>query len=156
MPDDEASNSDRVADNELLYRSIRLIENNFRKESDGTVRLSSQAFTDRSKEPSVYRHNLCESPPYGNPPRLGETDAVAGLIAATIRRNSPLLHQGDEYQIDIRPEPEDHLAHAVVFARPEFPNDKPFRRLRELLTKIIEQEWPIPPNEEFIENLPIS
>lgn len=53
MPDEEASRS--VDDSELLYRSVRLREENFLIEPDGTLRLSSQAFTDRSREPSVFR-----------------------------------------------------------------------------------------------------
>ena len=157
MIDDSSSPSvilpNQISDGELLYRSIRLIEENFHREADGQIRLSSQAFADRSKEPSVYRHILCHTPPSSNPPRKNETDAVVALLARTIRENSPLLHGTNEYQVDIRPEPDDHPAHAVIFARPEFPTDKPFRRLKELLARIIEKGWVMPPSEEFIRTL---
>ncbi len=154
MPHEIAPEEAIIADHELLYRSVQLRNENFHRERDGMLRISSQAFADRSKEPSLYRHRLCAAPPQSNPPRLNSADAVAGLQASAIRGSGPLEHANTHYAIDVRSEPEDHPAHAVVFALPQFPNNSSFKRLKEALARIVQPDWPVPPDEGFVQNLP--
>ena len=52
-----------VADNEILYRRIPCIEGLYVIQADGTVKVSSAAFSDRSFRPSVDRAELCHNDP---------------------------------------------------------------------------------------------
>jgi hypothetical protein len=114
-----------VGDDERLYRSVRpkLEECYFNPE--GQLVLSTEAFNDRQRRVSVYRHDLCESPPHSNPPRLDHDQAVVSATAEEIREKSPYEHKPDgkpasQYDIDVWPDTEDqHRAHCVIMATPD-------------------------------------
>lgn len=129
---------DRVADEELLYRSVR--ETEIIREG-GTLRISSQAFSDRSQQPSVDRASLCNHDPTWT--QKSPTDAVVSLLAADVRGIRTLTRRDEQgrevgiYAIDVRPEPLlDNPAHAQVYADPAFTSKSLFRRLCERLAQM--------------------
>jgi hypothetical protein len=118
--------SDQVADDEILYRSVRrdqIIP------VEGGVRLSSQAFTDRHMQVSVDRAKLRNHDPRNC--QMSPTDAVVSLRVSDVRGSLPGC---PEYEIDVRPDPlPDNPAHALIYAQPQYANPSVFRKLRERL-----------------------
>jgi hypothetical protein len=118
--------SDPVADDEILYRSVRRDQI---VPVEGGVRPSSQAFTDRRMEVSVDRAKLRDHDPHQS--RMSATDAVVSLRVADIRGTLP---GRPAYAIDVRPDPlPENPAHAVIYAQPQFANQSVFRKLRDRL-----------------------
>lgn len=151
---------DYVDDDEIVYRSIRLEPRNFRVGADGEVFVSANAFNDRMKQPSFFRHRLTDKPPYSNPPRMNDTDALVALVAGAIRQTFTFMSgQGSlksetAYIIDIRPDVSggQHKSHAVVFSNPEYKTNGAFDRLKERLAILSsETDWAIPPAEAFVQ-----
>ncbi len=147
--------SDVVADDELLYRCVF---HGRGYQIDGTItRVSSQAFADRSKAPSVDRAKLCDLNPQWT--QKDSKDAVVSLIAGEIRVIDDVVQrdsQGNElyaYQIDVCPKPlDDNPAHAQIEPSPEYKNNTPFRKVLERLAflanqRISEYGWEIEPYE---------
>jgi hypothetical protein len=162
MSDDNIPNEQQIADSEVLYRSIRPRPEEVYFDSEGQLRVSPQAFADKSKQPSLYRHLLCDAPPYSNPPRMGPDQAVVTLIAGDIReRAGPIDHRPEKqepvrYVIDVKPDLSNHQhrSHAVVFANPEFKTNGAFEKLKLRLAQLIEAEnWAIKPDETFLEQI---
>jgi len=126
---------ERVADEEVLYRRIQPIH---LKHERSKVRLSSQAFADKSWRPSVDRACLI-----GNDPaqaRQHESDLVVSISARQVREIHTVVQQnaqGEEIQrhaIDVEPVPlEYNPAHAEIFGTPGFANKRVFQRLLERL-----------------------
>jgi len=150
---------DRVEDDETLYRSVWLKEFCFFLDEEGVLHVSAEAFADRQHRPSVFRRHLCDAPPYSNPPRLNPDNAVVSLTAGRVRETSPISHQSGKqpvvlYVIDIEPDINEgqHRSHAVVYANPAFPNSNAFAKLKLRLAQLVE-EWTIPPDAAFIEQL---
>ncbi len=52
-----------VTDDETLYRRVPCIEGLYVIQADGSVKVSSAAFSDRSFRPSVDRAELCHNDP---------------------------------------------------------------------------------------------
>lgn len=126
-----------ISDEEKLYRSVRASEI-IRDSSGHVIRVSSQAFGDRTREISVDRATLREHDP--RRVRKSPTDAVAELIAGEVRGIRSLIHrdaQGQEiglYTIDVRPNPlPGNAAHALIYADPRFASRSLFKRLQERL-----------------------
>ncbi len=74
---------DFVYDDEILYRRILAGRKLYKFRTDGTIEISSQAFSDRELRVSVDRAKLC-----GNNPKytLGDKPGgVVGLVARDVR-----------------------------------------------------------------------
>ena len=137
----------KVGDEEVLYRSIRSEQDEGECIlQDGKYEVTSQAFTDRSRCPSVYRHCYCEDPPHSNPPRLGETQGVISFTAFAVRRLS-VSHAGQGFIVDVIAEPNSHIAHAIITTEPPLTERQKdaFRKLRHALQNL-NYEWAIQPN----------
>jgi hypothetical protein len=144
--------SDVVTDDELLYRCVHFGDNNYHIDETGKARISSQAFRDRSKAPSVDRAGLCN-----NDPRFTQKkaeNAVVSLITGAVRdikvtqndaKGNPLC----SYRIDVCARPEDgNTAHAQIEPEPTYKNGTPFRKVLERLAFLAEQRgWEILPYE---------
>jgi hypothetical protein len=129
---------DRVDDDEILYRRV------LGKDTpivEGVRRLSSQAFTDRSKEPSVDRARLRNNCPERT--QLDPTCAVFSVTARQVRqielpRRMPDGREEMVHPFDVRPEPtDDNPSHAVIYAvLQEFRSRSGFDKLLKELRKI--------------------
>lgn len=103
---------------------------------------------------------MTDNPPYSNPPRRSETDAVVTLLAGDIR--CPLDHQSGtgskavttKYAVDIMPDTSggQHRSHSVAYATPEWKSNGAFEKLKERLARLTE-DFAIPPDPEFIRQL---
>jgi hypothetical protein len=131
-----------VGDDELLYRAVRA--GFVRRMGDGELRISSQAFADRMMRPSVDRAPLRNFDP--SLTRFNPSDGVVSVTARDVRsinatRNDANGNPVQEYVADVEPVPlPDNPAHAEIFGRPGFDNDKVFRRVCEALTRVIRWE----------------
>lgn len=147
-----------VGNEEVLYRSVRPDPENF-KFKDGKLILSTQAFGDRAKRPSLFRHDFCESPPHNNPPRMGRDQLVVPLKAEQIREGDLQLKNGAATRlVDVERDLfRQHMSHCVVVANPAIGLDeeKVFRRLKEKLTRLSSDHlnWVIGPSDELIEKI---
>jgi hypothetical protein len=117
-------------------------------------RLSAQAFADRNRRPSVDRAHLCGNNSAYSRKNAGE--GVVSLAARTVRTLTASKYDKDgkiivqEYFADVEPVPlGDNPAHAEIFGRPAFDNDKVFRRICESLAR--NTAWEIVPEEPFSE-----
>lgn len=143
------SEPDRVLEDELLYRLIPDVRDNYKLEPDGTCRVTQSAFgdgpTDRKgpRRPSVYRAKLCGFEP--STVRRCETEFVVSLRAEQVRRISAAL---DRERVDVVPDPEDHPAHALIVSNPAYMDKDPkFRKLRKQLAKAANSNWAVGPPE---------
>jgi len=149
---------DQVADREILYRSVWQQPQYLVKDAEGGLRVSTAAFDDDGNEISLFRHDLCVSPPLSNPPRVRDTDFLLSLFASRIRQQQ--ISFGDKGEImtaDVRPDTGDgqHVSHAVVYPDRTV-GKKVFRRLKKRMTEIVEENWPIKPDANFVAALPIK
>src|SRR5579884_1015647 len=143
-----------VGDDELLYRRIPAGRKLYKYRIDGTIEISSQAFSDRQFRVSVDRAAL-----WGNNPRhtLGNVPGgVVGLVCREVRglddlaRNDQRGEIIQRFSIDVEPAPlPDNLAHAEIYAIPPFTDaDKKgaFHRLCRRLARLAEAKpWEILP-----------
>jgi hypothetical protein len=143
---------DVVAEDEVLYRRIPQSKDLYAKQANGTIKVSSQAFSDRAYRPSVDRANLCDHNPRHT--QLAPSDAVVSLVTHdvrsidTIERNDQHGNPIQSFRVDVEsvPMPENR-AHAEICTLPEC-DQKTFRRLREALALLANQrEWEIEPPE---------
>jgi len=127
----------RVEDEELLYRRVLAVHFPV---VEGQRRLSSQAFTDRSREPSVDRAKLRD-----HRPELTQENTACAVFSITARQvreiELPLRRGNDEVMVrpfDVRPMPtEANPAHAEIYAvLPEFGGRSGFDKLLKELRKI--------------------
>ncbi len=140
--------SDPVGDHELMYRNVRLGYHT----QDDPPKVTSEAFFDPQRRPSVDRAELCGHDPLHT--RLGR-DGVAQLLAGEVRSiDDVVLHEPLRvYNVDVEPKPimndpvyRDNPAHAQIYLKPESNNDKLFRRLRVSLARLANSKpWAIPP-----------
>ncbi len=145
---------DFVHDDEILYRRIPAGRNLYKRKADGTIEISSQAFTDREHRVSVDRAILCNNNPehtLGNKP-----GGVVSLVAKEVRnvegivRNDPKGVVTQQFKIDVEPAPlPDNSAHAEIYAIPAFTdtdNKGAFHRLCRRLARLAEaRQWEILP-----------
>lgn len=154
----EGENADRVSDDETLYRSVWQQAQYFVKDADNNLRLSSGAFDDPAKEISLFRHHLCDDPPYSCPPRLRPDDVVVALLPNRIRAEKITTGPGEIFGLDVFPDPGNgqHVSHSVVrFVPSKDIGKKVFYKLKKRLTEIVEETWPIMPDPLFIDSLPV-
>ena len=103
MPDDFVRND------EILYRRISARRKLYKIRLDGTIEISSEAFSDRQLRVSVDRAKLCDNNPrytLGNEPGI-----VVGLLTSDVRnvddltRNDPKGNPLFQFKIDVEPVP---------------------------------------------------
>ena len=124
-----------VHDEENLYRRVPDEPHNFAGEG-AEFRVSSQAFADRGRKPSVDRAWL-----KGNQPRNARqnpSDCVVGLVAGEVRTKIDVSPR----DVDVVPDPikdheseKDNLAHALIVTDKPWDNDSQFKRLKRALAK---------------------
>jgi hypothetical protein len=131
-----------VLDDEVLFRSIPDEVALFGCDSTGQLsRLSSSAFNDRQREPSVDRAALQSEAPSQS--RKQPACGVVSLGAREVRDIRSVLTFTEKGQIQTRhavdvvhaPEP-DNFAHALVVTAPTIASDGAFKRLKEALARI--------------------
>jgi hypothetical protein len=128
--------SNYVQDDEVLYRCVYYDLRAYKLTPSGDLKVTSDAFLDRNKQPSVDRARLCHSDPHytqGKDKRNG----VVYLIAREIRAIDDLIRHGsspETYTIDVAPVPlHDNPAHAEIRTSPQIASQNVFRRLRRSL-----------------------
>lgn len=143
-----------VSDRETLYRSVWQKPNYLVYDADGNLRVSSAAFDDEDNEISLFRHDLCEDPPNSRPPRMRDTDFVLALLAQRIREQHLAYGNNETYTIDVRPDLSNnqHVSHAVVFPSRSI-GSKAFYKLKKRMAEIVEEDWPIKPDADFLASL---
>jgi hypothetical protein len=150
----EAAACDRPVWNfEFVYRSVKR-DDLSQRPGDKKLRVSSAAFNDRNKRPSVDRAMLRKRPEHS---KKSGTDAVYALPVGRIR-DMKIEIQGEKqktkkaYAIDVIPRPIRqvqfgagiiNLAHSQVESAPEFDSDSHFRKLKERLAWLAEEETPV-------------
>ena len=143
--------NDFVSDEEILYRRISIHRNLYKVKPDGTVEISSAAFSDRELRVSVDRTRLCDNNPrhtLGNEPGI-----VIGLLTYDVRnvkdltRNDSAGKPIQSFKVDVEPVPlPENAAHAEIFAIPQFvEGDKKgaFHRLCRRLVRLVEDKQSI-------------
>lgn len=145
MPDDFVYND------EILYRRISAHRKLYKIKNDGTIEISSEAFSDRQLRVSVDRAKLCNNNPRYT---LGsEPGIVVGILTSDVR-NMDGLSRNDQkgnplvqFKIDVEPVPLlENPAHAEIFAIPAFSNaDRrgAFHRLCRRLVRLAEEKQSI-------------
>lgn len=145
MPDDFVRND------EILYRRISARRKLYKIRTDGTIEISSEAFSDRQLRVSVDRAKLCDNNPrqtLGNEPGV-----VVGLLTSDVRNVDDLTRndrKGNplfQFKIDVEPVPlSGNPAHAEIYAIPAFADaDRrgAFHRLCRRLVRIVESKQSI-------------
>ncbi len=135
--------SDHVHDDETLYRSV--VPSLWKQKSDGEFYLSSQAFADRNRRPSVDRARLCgHDPSYS---QFRPSDYVCSLLAEDVRAISTVIRHDRKgvpqvrHNIDVEPVPlSDNAADAEIFTVPEISGGRLFERLLEKLAYLARWE----------------
>lgn len=151
----EAAPADRVGDAEVLYRRVPTGQNYYRLVG-GVLRVSSQAFADRHRAPSVDRAVLCGHDPHWA--QESADDGVVSVVASDVRAID--LPQRDlkgnvefRYGIDVHPDPiaasaerRANPAHAEIRPSPEYRTDSVFKRLLEALARLAgDRPWDVRP-----------
>jgi hypothetical protein len=140
--------NDFVFNDEILYRRISARRKHYKIRTDGTIEISSEAFSDRELRVSVDRAKLCNNNPrhtLGNEPGV-----VVGLLTSDVRnvddltRNDSKGNYLHQFKIDVEPVPlSDNSAHAEIYAIPEFADaDRrgAFHRLCRRLVRLVEDK----------------
>jgi hypothetical protein len=142
--------SDVVTDDELLYRCIFRGSGHYYHIRESGIELTSQAFTDRNKAPSVDRAKLCGYNPKCT--QKNPENGVASLLTSEVRMIDNIT-QSLVYKIDVCPRPTDeNLAHAQIEPSPEYKSNNHFRKLTHRLAllateRIKNHGWEIEPYE---------
>ena len=147
---------DFVGDDEILYRRIAANRNLYKIGANGTIEISSSAFSDREFKVSVDRGKLCNyNPRY----TLGtEIGVVAVLVTGEIRsiddltRNDKNGYVIQQFKIDVESAPlANNPAHAQIHAIPNFidaDRKGAFHRLCRRLARLAETgSWKLYPEE---------
>jgi hypothetical protein len=134
---------DRVDDDETLYRSVKRIL--WKQKNDGGFYLSSQAFADRNRRPSVDRAKVCGHDPSYT--QFRPSDYVCSLVAEDVRAIASVVKHDKKgvsqvrHNIDVEPVPlADNDAHAEIYAVPEISGGRLFERLLERLAYLARWE----------------
>lgn len=150
-------NDDSVRDDETLYRAMLNTEKVVRYTySGGKFKITSQAFFDRNRQPSVGRAELTECDPalYLSHSNLDEKSGVISLNAGVVREIDLELHT-----VKVKPAPEKgNPGHAKIIMIPKLcciSNKKrksEFGDLREALADIANESldkngWTLEPKE---------
>lgn len=140
---------------EILYRRIRHVEGLYVVQADGTVKVSSAAFSDPLFRPSVDRAELIHNDP--KKAQRNPSDGVVSIIARDVRSIDTVV-QNDKagkiiqtFDVDIEHVPilnhptlPDNLVYAEIYTNPHCPNKSVFRKLAERLAQLAnERPWEI-------------
>lgn len=152
------ANNDLVRDDEILYRSVRgKYGEEYSYDDTGKLQISSQAFRDRERKPSVDRASLREFNPTLS--KQSETDGIVSLMTADVRAiGSVKTRLVDEdtvvHAVDVIYDPvPENPAHSKIVVNPEFfgSNNKRrnvFKLLQLALAELAERNgWTLEPNE---------
>lgn len=136
-------NGDHVDDDEVLYRAVKPVL--WKQKRDGEFYLSSQAFADRNRRPSVDRARLCGYDP--SHAQFQPSDYVCNLVAGEVRAIATVVKHDKKgvpqvrHNIDVEPVPlPDDAAHAEIYAVPEISGGRLFERLLERLAYLARWE----------------
>ena len=136
-------NGDHIDDDEVLYRAVR--PELWKQKPGGEFHLSSQAFADRERRPSVDRGLLCEHDP--KHAQFHSSDYVCSLTAEEVRAIDTVVKHDRKgvpqvrHNIDVEPVPlPDDPAHAEIYAVPEISGGRLFERLLERLALLARWE----------------
>ncbi len=147
------NDNDAVDDDEILYRRLPPGLDLYQIADDGTIKISSLAFSSRDYRISVDRAKLCDNDPRYTLDKRG--GGVVSLVAGEIRNIIGIARKdsnGDitqQFKIDVEPAPlPENPAHAEIYAIPgfEYNGSKAFRKLRERLVQMAEKRWEIRPD----------
>jgi hypothetical protein len=127
-----------VADTETLYRAVRNDPRFIAMDSDGKPRISSIAFNDPGRRPSVDRAALCPDGPQETRDRFSPGSGVLSLLVGEVRTLTATHGgTGGAYGVDVEAVPLlKNPSHAEIFGRPPFDTDKVFERIKQALTRI--------------------
>src|SRR5205085_10172289 len=117
MTTDSMSPESHVTDDETLYRAVRNDPRIFAVDADGRPRISSMAFNDPGRRPSVDRAALCPGGPAETRDRFSPESGVLSLVTQEVR-SLTATHGGTgaTYGVDVEPVPlPDHPPHAEIF-----------------------------------------
>lgn len=139
---DTKTSSQSVDDHELLYRAIRSDANLLTYDDDGSLRISSNAFNDALRRPSVDRASLCIDGPTECQMRFAPGSGVLSLLTADVREISATHGvTGMIYCADVEAVPlPTNATHAEIFGKPPFDTDKVFVRIKHSLARIARLE----------------
>ena len=148
--------NDFVRDDEVLYRSVRGKYGEEYSYDNGKLQISSEAFRDRERKPSVDRSELKEFNPSLS--KRNDTDGIVSLITADVRSIGTVktkTQNGDAivHAVDViyDPTPE-NPAHSIIVVSPEFfgSNNKQrnvFKLLQLALAELAEKSgWTVAPS----------
>ena len=137
-PSSSSTASNKVEDGEILYRAVADNPRMFPDDGQGGRRISSLAFNDPGRRPSVDRAILCSGGPDDTRQRFSAGSGVLSLSARDARGLTTTHGQsGQVYGVDVEPVPlSDNSAHAEIFGRPPFDTDKIFDRIKQALARI--------------------
>lgn len=149
--------NDFIRDDEVLYRSVRgKYGEEYSYDNMGKLTISSEAFRDRERKPSVDRAVLRGFNPALS--KLSETDGIVSFITADIRtigivktkiQNADTIVHAVDVIYDPTPE---NPAHSKIVVNPEFFGSKNkqrniFKLLQLALAELAEKNgWTLEPN----------
>ncbi len=139
MTTGESAVSDPVSDDEVLYRAVlNDPERYFPRDAQGNRRISSMAFNDSERRPSVDRAVLCPGGSQETQARFSPGSGVLSLLARDVRTLTAAHGgTGQVYRVDVEPVPlPGNPPHAEIFGRPPFDTDKVFERIKQALARI--------------------
>lgn len=139
---DTKTSTQFVDDHELLYRAIRPDANLLTYNEDGTLRISSNAFNDALRRPSVDRASLCIDGPAECQMRFAPGSGILSLLTEDVRAISATHGvTGIIYCADVEAVPlPNNVTHAEIFGKPPFDTDKVFVRIKHSLARIAQLE----------------
>ena len=138
MSDPALTPDSPVRDAETLYRAIRNDPRILALDAEGRPRISSMAFNDPARRPSVDRAALCPGGPEETRTRFSPGSGVLALLAREVRTLTA-THGGTgvTYGVDVEPVPlPENPTHAEIFGRPPFDTDKVFDRIKQALARL--------------------
>jgi hypothetical protein len=127
-----------IADEEVLYRAVLNDPRMLPEDNEGNLRISTLAFNDPARRPSVDRAVLCPGGPEETRKRFSPGSGVLSMTAANVR-NITTVHgvTGQVYGVDVEAVPlPENASHAEIFGRPPFDTDKIFDRIKQSLARI--------------------
>ena len=127
-----------VSDEETLYRAVSNAPRYIATDAEGQIRISSMAFNDAGRRPSVDRAALCPGGAEETRARFSPGSGVLSLQAKAVRAVTTTHGvTGATYGVDVEPVPlPENPSHAEIFGRPPFDTDKVFERIKQALARL--------------------
>jgi hypothetical protein len=146
-----------IRDDEVLYRSVRgKYGEEYSYDNIGKLKISSEAFRDRERKPSVDRAELNEFNPSLS--KRNDTDGIVSLITADVRAIGTVKTKNQNadaiaHAVDIIYDPiPENPAHSKIVVSPEFLGSKNkqrnvFKLLQLALAELAEKNgWTLEPS----------